>query len=58
MTLKFEIPFPVNLTDEQITLMKNDINTRLQSMNQKLETQYELEYYRVSLIVGVREASE
>lgn len=58
MTIKFEIPFPVNLTDEQITDMEEDINKRIQIFNRERRQSFELDNYLITLLVELREVGK
>lgn len=58
MTVKFQIPFLVHLTYEQLKDMKDDINVRIQGMNEKLGTHYKLEYYNINVLVGIEEVNK
>ena len=58
MTIKFDVPFPEKPTDKQIADIEDDINSRIQTLNQKTGATYELEYYMVNVRVVLREVSE
>lgn len=56
--IKFQIPLSANLTDEQITDIEEDINKRIQALNQNFlinEPHFKLDNYSINIIVVVRE---
>ena len=57
MTIKFDVPFPEKPTDKQIADIEDDINSRIQTLNQKTGATYELEYYMVNVRVALREVA-
>lgn len=58
MTVKFEIPIPINLTDEQITEIEEDINKRIHTLNQETKKIFELNSYSINIIVVLRGGGE
>ena len=58
MTMKFEIPFPISLTDEQFARIKDDIHKRTKALNQITKTTYELDTYTISILVVLKEVSK
>lgn len=58
MTMKFEIPFLVNLTEEQEVEIDDDIIERIQKLNKATRRTFGLVDYTISILVVVKEVVE
>jgi len=60
MPIRFQIPFSLNLEDNQIDRIERDIDKKIQKINNNYydKTVYELDTYSIEVVVTLRERSK